>query len=405
MTVKTLQDLLDEGVEGRGVLVRSDLNVPLDNGVITDPGRIIASVPTISKLVEAGAKVVLTAHLGRPKGEPDPALSLAPVAERLAQELGRNVQLAGDVVGQDALARSEGLTDGDVLLLENIRFDPRETSKDDAERGKLARALVELVGEDGAFVSDGFGVVHRKQASVYEVASVLPAYAGGLVLAELDVLKKLTDDVRRPYVVVLGGAKVSDKLGVIANLLTKVDRLLIGGGMAYTFLKAQGHEVGNSLLQADQLDQVKGFLAEAEKRGVELVLPVDVLDATEFAADAEHEVVAATAIPADREGLDIGPRTRELFASKLADAATVFWNGPMGVFEFEAFSGGTRAVAEALVKSDAFTVVGGGDSAAAVRQLGLPEDGFSHISTGGGASLEYLEGKELPGVTALEEKN
>ncbi|WP_043716500.1 phosphoglycerate kinase, partial [Kutzneria sp. 744] len=288
-------------------------------------------------------------------------------------------------------------------LLENIRFDPRETSKDAGERESLADDLVSLVGDKAAFVSDGFGVVHRKQASVYDVAAKLPHYAGGLVLAEVEVLRKLTDDTARPYVVVLGGAKVSDKLGVIANLLTKVDRLLIGGGMAYTFLKAQGKEVGNSLLQADQLDQVRGFLAEADKRGVELVLPVDVLAATTFAEDAPFEVVSTDAIPADREGLDIGPATRELFASKLADARTVFWNGPMGVFEFAAFAEGTRAIAQALVDSDAFTVVGGGDSAAAVRRLGLPEDGFSHISTGGGASLEYLEGKELPGVKVLED--
>ncbi|SEP43942.1 phosphoglycerate kinase [Amycolatopsis saalfeldensis] len=404
MTVKNLDDLLGEGVQGRYVLVRSDLNVPLEGDRITDDGRVRAALPTIRKLAEAGAKVVVTAHLGRPKGEPDPKFTLAPVAERLSELLGADVALAGDLVGESAKALTAGLADGGVVLLENVRFDARETSKDAVDRSELAAELGALV-PGGAFVSDGFGVVHRKQASVYEVASVLPAYAGGLVLAELDVLKKLTDDVARPYVVVLGGAKVSDKLGVIANLLTKVDRLLVGGGMAYTFLKAQGHEVGNSLLQADQLDQVKGFLAEAEKRNVELVLPVDVLAATGFAADAEHEVVPATGIPADREGLDIGPATRELFASKLADAATVFWNGPMGVFEFEAFAGGTRAVAEALVASDAFTVVGGGDSAAAVRQLGLPEDGFSHISTGGGASLEYLEGKELPGVVALEVKN
>ncbi|GAA3532462.1 phosphoglycerate kinase [Amycolatopsis ultiminotia] len=400
MAVKNLDDLLGEGVQGRYVLVRSDLNVPLEGDRITDDGRVRAALPTIRKLADAGAKVVVTAHLGRPKGEPDPKYTLAPVAGRLSELLGAEVALAGDLVGESAKALTAGLADGGVVLLENVRFDARETSKDAVDRSELAAELGALV-PGGAFVSDGFGVVHRKQASVYEVASVLPAYAGGLVLAELDVLAKLTDDVRRPYAVVLGGAKVSDKLGVIANLLTKVDRLLVGGGMAYTFLKAQGHEVGQSLLQEDQLDQVRGFLAEADKRGVELVLPVDVLAATEFAADAPHEVVDATAIPADRQGLDIGPRTRELFAGKLADAATVFWNGPMGVFEFEAFSGGTRAVAEALVAGKAFTVVGGGDSAAAVRQLGLPEDGFSHISTGGGASLEYLEGKELPGVVAL----
>lgn len=386
--MKTLDDLLSEGVSGRRVLVRADLNVPLDGDRITDDGRVRASVPTLKALVDAGARVLVAAHLGRPKGEPDPKFSLAPVAVRLGELLGLPVEIGTEAAG-----------DGTVVLLENIRFDARETSKDDAERAALAD---ELAAKADAFVSDGFGVVHRKQASVYDVAKKLPHYAGGLVLAEVEVLRKLTDDLQRPYVVVLGGAKVSDKLGVIANLLTKVDRLLVGGGMAYTFLKAQGHEVGGSLLQEDQLDQVRGFLAEAEKRGVELVLPVDVLAAVDFAPDAHFEVVATDAIPADRQGLDIGPATRELFASKLADAQTVFWNGPMGVFEFEAFSGGTRAVAEALVKSDAFTVVGGGDSAAAVRALGLPEDGFSHISTGGGASLEYLEGKELPGVSVLE---
>jgi phosphoglycerate kinase len=306
-------------------------------------------------------------------------------------------------VGESAKATVDGLAGGQVALLENVRFDPRETSKVEKERAELAAELAALVGSEGAFVSDGFGVVHRKQASVYEIARALPAYAGGLVLAELGVLRKLTEELNRPYVVVLGGAKVSDKLGVIANLLTKVDKLLIGGGMAYTFLKAQGHEVGQSLLQADQLEQVSGFLAEAEKRNVELVLPVDVLAAANFAPDAEFAVVDATAIPADRQGLDIGPKTRELFAGKLSNAATVFWNGPMGVFEFAAFAGGTKAVAQAIAESDAFSVVGGGDSAAAVRQLGLPEDGFSHISTGGGASLEYIEGKELPGVAVLEE--
>ena len=401
--MKTLSDLIAEGVQGRHVLVRADLNVPLDGDKITDDGRIRAFLPTAQRLTEAGARVVVIAHLGRPKGEPDPKFSLAPAAARLGELLGAEVALAADVVGDSAHAVVGALTDGGLALLENIRFDPRETSKDAAEREALADDLVSLVGDKAAFVSDGFGVVHRKQASVYDVAAKLPHYAGGLVLAEVEVLRKLTADTARPYVVVLGGAKVSDKLGVIANLLTKVDRLLIGGGMAYTFLKAQGHEVGNSLLQADQLDQVRGFLAEAEKRGVELVLPVDVLAATHFAEDAPFEVVAADAIPADREGLDIGPKTRELFTSKLADAKTVFWNGPMGVFEFAAFAGGTRAVAQALVDSDAFTVVGGGDSAAAVRQLGLPEDGFSHISTGGGASLEYLEGKELPGVKVLED--
>ncbi|AXB41950.1 phosphoglycerate kinase [Amycolatopsis albispora] len=403
MAFKTLDDLLSEGVTGRRVLVRADLNVPLDGDRITDDGRVRAALPTIRRLADAGARVLVAAHLGRPKGAPDPKFSLAPVSARLGELLGAEVALASDVVGESAKSVAGALADGQVALLENVRFDPRETSKVEEERADLARELAELTGENGAFVSDGFGVVHRKQASVFDIAGVLPAYTGGLVLAELEVLRKLTEEPARPYAVVLGGAKVSDKLGVIANLLTKVDRLLIGGGMAYTFLKAQGYEVGGSLLQADQLEQVSGFLAEAEKRGVELVLPVDVLAATEFAADAPYEVVDATAIPADRQGLDIGPKTRELFAGKLADAATVFWNGPMGVFEFDAFAGGTRAVAEAIAASDAFSVVGGGDSAAAVRQLGLPEDGFSHISTGGGASLEYLEGKDLPGVSVLGE--
>jgi phosphoglycerate kinase len=407
--MKTLADLLAEGVAGRRVLVRADLNVPLDGETITDDGRVRASLPTIQQLTGAGARVVIAAHLGRPKGAPDPKFSLKPVAKRLRELLGKDVKLAEDVTGESAKSTVESLQDGEVALLENIRFDARETSKDEAERGAFADELAALAT---AFVSDGFGVVHRKQASVYDVAKRLPHYAGGLVLAEVEVLRKLASPggagnqdsaTGRPFVVVLGGAKVSDKLGVIANLLTKVDRLLIGGGMAYTFLKAQGHEVGQSLLQEDQLDQVSGFLTEAEKRGVELVLPVDVLAATEFGPEAPYEVVPATEIPADRQGLDIGPKTRELFAAKLADAKTVFWNGPMGVFEFDAFAGGTKAVAQALVDSDAFSVVGGGDSAAAVRRLGLPEDGFSHISTGGGASLEFLEGKELPGVLVLED--
>ncbi|SES04648.1 phosphoglycerate kinase [Lentzea xinjiangensis] len=396
--MKTLSDLLAEGVAGRRVLVRADLNVPLDGDKITDDGRVRASVPTIKALADAGARVVVTAHLGRPKGEPDPKFSLAPAAARLGELLGVDVALAEDLVGPSATSAVGGLTDGGVVMLENVRFDARETSKDDAEREALADELASFAD---AFVSDGFGVVHRKQASVYDVAKKLPAYVGGLVETELGVLRKLTDDLERPYVVVLGGAKVSDKLGVIANLLTKVDRLIVGGGMAYTFLKAQGHEVGTSLLQSDQLDQVKGFLAEAQQRGVELVLPVDVLVTAEFGSQ-EHDVVGTDAIPADRMGLDIGPKSRELFASKLTDAKTVFWNGPMGVFEIETYAGGTRAVAEALVSSEAFTVVGGGDSAAAVRALGLPEDGFSHISTGGGASLEFLEGKELPGISVLE---
>ncbi|MFI6047532.1 phosphoglycerate kinase [Nocardia sp. NPDC051321] len=404
MAVKTLDDLLSEGVEGRGVLVRSDLNVPLDdNGQITDPGRIIASVPTIKALVEAGAKVVVTAHLGRPKGEPDPKLSLAPVAAKLAEELGRNVQLAGDVVGGDALARSEGLTDGDVLLLENIRFDKRETSKDDADRAKLAAALVDLVGDDGAFVSDGFGVVHRKQASVYDVAKLLPHYAGKLVAAEVEVLAKLTADTERPYAVVLGGSKVSDKLAVIEALAPKVDTLVIGGGMCFTFLAAQGLSVGASLLQDEMIDTCKDLL---DRYADVIHLPRDIVVANKFAADADSKVVPAHEIPDGWLGLDIGPESTSRFAALLTEAKTVFWNGPMGVFEFESFAAGTKGVAEAIVTATgkgAFTVVGGGDSAAAVRALRLPDDGFSHISTGGGASLEYLEGKELPGIAVLED--
>ncbi|HKN98107.1 MAG TPA: phosphoglycerate kinase [Pseudonocardiaceae bacterium] len=400
--MKTLDDLLAGGVAGRTVLLRADLNVPLDGDRITDDGRVRASVPTIQALASAGARVVVTAHLGRPKGAPEDRYSLRPVAARLGELLGAEVALAADVVGDSARATVNGLADGGVALLENVRFDPRETSKDDAERGALAADLAGLVGERAAYVSDGFGVVHRKQASVYDVATLLPHYAGRLVVAEVDVLRRLTENTDRPYVVVLGGAKVSDKLGVIANLLAKVDRLLVGGGMAYTFLKAQGHEVGRSMLQDDQVPAVRGFLDQARQRGVEVVLPVDVLTVTEFSNDAEIQIVSTDAIPAEREGLDIGPKTRELFAEKLADARTVFWNGPMGVFEFPNFAAGTRAVAQALIDSSAFTVVGGGDSAAAVRQAGLPEDGFSHISTGGGASLEFLEGKELPGLSVLE---
>ncbi|MEV1242051.1 phosphoglycerate kinase [Nonomuraea sp. NPDC050022] len=395
--MRTLDDL---DVKGRRVLVRADLNVPLDGETITDDGRIRASVPTIKALTGAGAKVIVCAHLGRPKGRPNPGLSLKPVAERLAELLGEDVTFATDVVGDSAQGVAGALEEGQVALLENLRFEAGEESKDEAERGAFAEKLAGLAE---LYVGDGFGAVHRKHASVYDVPRLLPHAAGKLIVAELEVLRRLTEDTERPYVVVLGGAKVSDKLGVIANLLAKVDRLLIGGGMAYTFLKAQGYEVGKSLLQEDQLDQVRGFLNEAAERGVDLVLPVDVLAATGFAEDAPHDVVEATAIPADREGLDIGPRTRELFAAKLADAKTIFWNGPMGVFEFDAFSGGTRAVAEALIGADALTVVGGGDSAAAVRKFGLPEDGFSHISTGGGASLEYLEGKTLPGLAALED--
>jgi phosphoglycerate kinase len=408
MGIKSLDDLLAEGVSGRGVLVRSDLNVPLDDdGHISDSGRIIASVPTLKALSDAGAKVVVTAHLGRPKGEPDPKFSLAPVAAALGEKLGRHVQLAGDVVGSDALARAEGLTDGDILLLENIRFDARETSKDDAERLKFAKELVELVDSPGgpkpAFVSDGFGVVHRKQASVYDVATLLPHYAGTLVDAEIKVLAHLTESTERPYAVVLGGSKVSDKLAVIENLANKADSLIIGGGMCFTFLAAQGLPVGSSLLEESMIETCRKLLDDYADV---LHLPVDIVVAEKFAADSPAETVAADKIPADKMGLDIGPESVRRFTTLLSNAKTVFWNGPMGVFEFPAFAAGTKGVAEAIIAATgkgAFSVVGGGDSAAAVRQLGLPDDGFSHISTGGGASLEYLEGKDLPGIQILSD--
>ena len=382
--------------------MRSDLNVPLDDeGNITDPGRITASVPTLNALAEAGAKVVVTAHLGRPDGAPDPKYSLKPVATALGEELGRHVQLAGDVVGPDALARAEGLTDGDVLLLENVRFDPRETSKDDAERLALARQLAELVGDDGAFVSDGFGVVHRKQASVYDIATLLPHYAGRLVVAEVEVLQQLTASTERPYAVVLGGSKVSDKLAVIEQLAAKADSLVIGGGMCFTFLAAHGLSVGKSLVQLEMIEKCKELL---ETYGDVIHVPVDIVAANEFKADSPAETVAADRIPDDKIGLDIGPESVKRFTALLSNARTVFWNGPMGVFEFPAFAAGTKGVAEAIIgatEKGAFSVVGGGDSAAAVRALGLPEDGFSHISTGGGAALEYLEGKTLPGLEIL----
>ena len=405
MAVSTLSDLLEAGVEGRKILVRCDLNVPLDGTTITDAGRITASLPTLNALLDAGAALVITAHLGRPGGKVDSEYSLAPVAEKLGDELGRYVQLAGDVVGSDARERANGLTDGDVLLVENVRFDPRETSKNEAERSEFAAELAKLVGEDGAFVSNGFGVVHRAQASVYDVAKVLPAYAGDLVQSEVDVLADLTGDPKRPYAVVLGGSKVSDKLAVIEALAPKVDTLVIGGGMCFTFLAAQGHSVGSSLLQEEMIDTCKDLLA---KFGDVITLPVDVVAADSFSADAPHATVSAEAIPDGKMGLDIGPDSVAAFAEKLSAAKTVFWNGPMGVFEFESFSAGTRGVAGAIItatKDGAFSVVGGGDSAAAVRTLGLGEENFSHISTGGGASLEYLEGKELPGVTALERGN
>jgi phosphoglycerate kinase len=396
--MKTLDDL---DVAGKKVLLRSDLNVPLDGDRITDDGRIRASVPTIKALLDKGATVIVTAHLGRPKGEPDPKYSLAPVAARLGELLGTPVAFATDTVGETARAAVADSKPGDVVLLENVRFNAGETSKDDAERGAFADRLAALAD---VFVSDGFGAVHRRHASVYDIAKRLPFAAGLLIKTEVAVLKKLTDDVDRPYAVVLGGSKVSDKLAVIANLLEKADSILIGGGMVFTFLKAQGHEVGKSLLEEDQLDTVRGYLARAAERGVEIVLPVDIVAAAAFSADADHEVVPASEIPADRLGLDIGPESGKLFANKLHDAKTVFWNGPMGVFEMAPYAGGTRAVAQALIDSDAFTVVGGGDSAAAVRTLGFDEGAFGHISTGGGASLEYLEGKTLPGLAVLEEE-
>ena len=404
--MKSVDDLVNDlggDLAGKRVLVRSDLNVPLDGSTITDDGRIRASAPTIADLADRGARVVVCAHLGRPKGKPVDEFSLKPVGERLSEVLDRPVAFATDTVGDSAKKTVEGLGDGDVALLENLRFNKGEESKDDDERAAFADELAALAD---VYVGDGFGAVHRKHASVYDVPQRLPHAAGELVEVETEVLHRLTGDPERPYVVVLGGSKVSDKLGVIDNLLESVDRLLVGGGMVFTFLKAQGHEVGRSLLEDDQLDTVKGYLERAEAKGVEIVLPVDVVAATEFSADADHDVVAVDAIPADRLGLDIGPESGSLFAAKIADARTVFWNGPMGVFEMAPYAEGTRAVAQALVdvtRAGGLTVVGGGDSAAAVRALGFDEGGFGHISTGGGASLELLEGKELPGLTALED--
>ncbi|GAB2603924.1 phosphoglycerate kinase [Streptomyces capparidis] len=406
--MKTIDDL---DVRGKRVFVRADLNVPLAGSPesgdvrITDDGRIRAAVPTIAALAERGAKVIVASHLGRPKGEPDPRFSLAPVAARLGELLGKPVAFAGDTIGSEADKAVANLADGAVALLENLRFNPGETAKDDAERGAFADSLARLAD---LYVGDGFGAVHRKHASVYDLPARLPHAAGGLIATEVDVLKRLTEDVARPYAVVLGGAKVSDKLGVIDHLLERADRILVGGGMSYTFLAATGKEVGGSLLQEDQIPAVREYLARAEAKGVEFVLPVDVVAAPEFPdlkeqAPTSPETVDADAIPADRMGLDIGPRSQELFAAKLADAATVFWNGPMGVFEHPDYAEGTRAVARALADSSAFTVVGGGDSAAAVRTLGFDEAAFGHISTGGGASLEYLEGKTLPGLAALED--
>ena len=402
--MRTVDDL---DVSGQRVLLRADLNVPLDKktGEITDDGRIRASLPVIRKLSERGAKVLVLAHLGRPKGDTfeerkagGPSLRI--VAERLAELLGQPVAFAADVVGEDAQQVSQALNNGDVAVLENVRFEPAETAKDDAERRALAEQMARL---GDLYVGDGFGAVHRKHASVYDLPALLPHAAGDLVGAEVTVLKRLTGNPERPFVVVLGGSKPSDKLGVISNLLGLADRILIGGGMSYTFLAAQGYEVGNSLLEADQIPAVKDVIEQAAVQGVELVLPVDLVAASHFAPDADHVVVSVKSFPAEREGVDAGPETRELFAAKLADAKTVFWNGPVGVFEFPAFAAGTRAVAEAVAGLDGLTVVGGGDSAAAVRSFGMPDSAFGHISTGGGASLEYLEGKTLPGLTALED--
>nr|WP_296076340.1 phosphoglycerate kinase [uncultured Actinoplanes sp.] len=397
--MKTLDDLLGEGVSGRRVLVRADLNVPFDKnkpGVISDDGRARAVLPTLTALRDAGARVIVCSHLGRPKGAPDPKYTLAPVATRLSELLGSPVAFATDTIGEDAQASVAALGDGDVLLLENLRFNEGETAKDDAVRVGFASQLAAFADY---YVDDAFGAVHRKHASVYDVPALLPHYAGGLVLKEVEVLRRVSDNPEQPYVVVLGGSKVSDKLAVIQALLPKVDKLLVGGGMCFTFLKAQGHEVGKSLLEDDMVETCRELLARAAGR---IVLPVDIVAATSFDAAAEHDVVAASDIPDDRLGLDIGPESVALFADAVSGAKTVFWNGPMGVFELAPFAAGTRGVAEAITKIDGFSVVGGGDSAAAVRTLGLDESAFGHISTGGGASLEYLEGKKLPGVEALE---
>ncbi len=396
--MKSVTELGD--LRGKRVLIRCDLNVPLDGDTITDDGRIRASLPTLNQLREAGARVVVLAHLGRPKGEANPKYSLAPAARRLSELLGVDVALAGDVVGQSAQQTVGARRDGDVALLENVRYEPGEESKDEAVRGELADRYA-VLGD--VFVSDGFGVVHRKQASVYDLARRLPNAAGGLVLAEVEVLKRLTEEPQRPYTVVLGGAKVSDKLAVIANLLKTADTLVVGGGMVFTFLAAQGYEVGQSLLEQDQIEVVKGYLDDAAASGKQIVLPSDIVVAPEFKADAPPTVVAADAMPADQIGLDIGPDSAALFARVIAGSKTVFWNGPMGVAEWESFAGGTKAVAQALTEVDGLSVVGGGDSAAAVRDLGFADDAFGHISTGGGASLEYLEGKTLPGLAVLDE--
>lgn len=401
MALRTLDSL--GSLAGKRVIVRVDFNVPLKDGVITDDGRVRAALPTLNHLINQGARVIACSHLGRPDGAPDAKYSLEPVAQRLSELLGKPVAFARDTVGPSATDAVAALEDGEIAVIENLRFNAGETAKDDAERGAFARQLAEL---GDALVSDGFGVVHRKQASVYDLAELLPSAAGFLIEKEVDVLDRLTEKPERPYAVVLGGSKVSDKLGVIEHLLPRVDKVLVGGGMMFTFLAAQGHAVGKSLLEQDQLDTVRGYLATAQERGVEIVLPVDAVMAAGFAADADHVVAPAdaledTAFGAEGMGLDIGPKTAELFADAIRRAKTVFWNGPMGVFEMPAFAAGTKAVAQALTEVDGLSVVGGGDSAAAVRQLGFPDDRFGHISTGGGASLEFLEGKKLPGLEIL----
>ena len=391
--------LADLDVAGKRVFLRCDLNVPLKDGAITDDGRIRASLPTIHSLLSRGASIVIAAHLGRPKGEPKPELSLAPIAIRLAELLGRPVQFAGAVTGGDVLAQAQALKAGEILLLENIRFSAAETSKDESERSALAAELATFAD---VYVGDGFGAVHRRHASVFDLPKLLPHAAGTLVAAEVEVLKKLTTNPARPYGVVLGGAQVSDKLGVISNLLGKVDVMAIGGGMVFTFLAAQGKEIGSSLVEREMLDTVRDLIEEAHEKGVRLLLPTDILTAPRFAADAPATIVAADAIPADQMGLDIGPDSALAFATAIKECKTLFWNGPMGVFEFPAFAGGTKVIAQALTEVDGISVVGGGDSAAAVRALGFTDDQFGYISTGGGASLEYLEGKELPGLQALD---
>ncbi len=401
MALRTLDSL--GSLAGTRVIVRCDLNVPLKDGVITDDGRVRASLPTLNALINAGARVVVCSHLGRPDGAPDPKYSLEPVAQRLSELLGQPVAFARDTVGDSARDAVSSLENGEIAVIENLRFNAGETSKDESERQAFARELAEL---GDALVSDGFGVVHRKQASVYDLAQLVPSAAGLLIQKELEVLDRLTENPERPYTVVLGGSKVSDKLGVIEHLLPRVDKLLVGGGMMFTFLVAEGHRVGSSLLEKDQIDTVKGYLATAKERGVEIVLPVDAVVAASFSADAEHVVAAADALEdtdfgASGLGLDIGPRTAEIFADAIRGSRTVFWNGPMGVFEMDAFAAGTKTVAQALTEVDGLSVVGGGDSAAAVRQLGFADDAFGHISTGGGASLEFLEGKKLPGLEVL----